>query len=253
MQLDLQALLIAAGEAPPNQRINYRDPIARHGAVAVRQLESWLRDPMLAAFAVRTIARAGEFDARAEAVTVLRRALVDTESPIRDDIADALRRLGSPPRSTASSRTALPDRPVGNPSDLVVGRLYRRADLHDQGLGGSRQSGASYPARGTYVLLFSDPGSRATYGYKDSWDGTDRYRFFGKWEGLGDMTMTGANAAIRDRSPELHLFTRFSDGYRYQGRFEVERVERERTEREDRQFEAIVFVLRRASVMGRDD
>ena len=43
------------------------------------------------------------------------------------------------------------------PEDLVEDKVYKRRDLHDAGLGGNQQKGISYPADGTYVLLFSDP------------------------------------------------------------------------------------------------
>jgi hypothetical protein len=57
------------------------------------------------------------------------------------------------------------------PEDLVVGRVYRRRELHLAGLGGNWQSGISYPADGTYVLLFSDPDARQEHGYAVTWCG----------------------------------------------------------------------------------
>ena len=62
--LSLMELLIGAAEAPPGRRIEFRDAIASHGAAAIAGVEAWLRDPMLAAFAVRTVARAASFSAR---------------------------------------------------------------------------------------------------------------------------------------------------------------------------------------------
>ncbi len=138
--------------------------------------------------------------------------------------------------------------PTRSPEELVVGKVYARGrDLHNYGLGGNRQKGISYPADGAYVLVFSDPVKGAEHGYKDTWVGSDQYRYFGEWDGTGDMTMTGGNAAIRDRSPEIHLFISATGGYRYEGRFRLEGYDIETTVRDGRQFNAIVFRLARGS------
>jgi hypothetical protein len=131
---------------------------------------------------------------------------------------------------------------------LVVGQAYRRKDLHDAGWGGNRQRGISYPAGGDHALLFSDPAKRHEYGYKDSWDGTNRYRYFGEWNGSGDMNMSAGNAAVRDRSPHLHLFAMSSQGYRYQGQFRYIEHYIERTERDGRSLVAIVFLIERVAL-----
>lgn len=131
------------------------------------------------------------------------------------------------------------------PEDLVKDRVYRRrADLHEHGLGGNWQKGISYPASGTYALLFSDPSSEHAYGYRDSWLPGDRYRYYGEWDGTGDMTMTGGNAAIRDRSPELYLFVAAHGGHRYVGRHALASTSTARAARDGREFQAIVFELR---------
>jgi hypothetical protein len=59
--------------------------------------------------------------------------------------------------------------------------------------------------------------------------------------------MTGGNAAIPDRSPELHLFVAAPGGHRYEGRFAVEGDDLERAARDGREFIAIVFRLVRVS------
>jgi hypothetical protein len=59
------------------------------------------------------------------------------------------------------------------------------------------------------------------------------------------MTMTGGNAAIRDRSPELYLFVAASGGARFVGRCRVVGVDNEPTVRDGRQFMAIAFRLLR--------
>ena len=46
------------------------------------------------------------------------------------------------------------------------------------------------------------------HGYADAPVGDEGYRYFGEWSGTGDMSMTGGNQMVLDRSPELYLFTR---------------------------------------------
>ena len=207
----------------------------------------WLAAGDLTAFAIRTIGRAADLGARESAIAALRNALPQVAaSHHRSDIETELSRLGAAARSPRRPKRVIP---VGNAielDDLVRDRVYRRRALHEAGLGGSWQSGISHPAGGDYVLLFSDASSREEYGYKDQWAG-DEYRYFGKWEGSGDMNMTGANQAVRDRSPNLHLFIAVTGGHRYEGRFECVGHELERTEREGASYTAIVFRLQRVA------
>lgn len=248
----LQELLVAAGESPPDRRIEYRDRIAAFGRLAIIEMTRWADDPQYAGFAVRVIGRAAAFEARPEAVAALRRLETTSEySHVRGDARSELMRLGAPnarssPNKPRAARPAPRDGAL-NVDDLVVGRTYRRRDLHDGGLGGNPQAGISYPAQGDHVLLFSDPTSRDVYGYKDSPSGTDGYRYFGGWNGAADMALTGGNRAIVDRSPNLHLFVAAPKGFRYEGRFELARHDLEWTERDGRAQQAIVFQLRRAN------
>jgi hypothetical protein len=137
-------------------------------------------------------------------------------------------------------------RAVGNDvgKELVAGRKYRRRDLHDAGLGGNRQKGASYPAGGSHVLLFSGGTGHSSYGYDDHWIGDDRLQFFGEWSGPGDMTMTGGNAMIVERSPNLWVFFERSDGvHEFQGAFRYESRTSVAMKRDGRPATAIVFTL----------
>jgi hypothetical protein len=244
--LTLQQAMIGAAEAPASQRIEFRDPIARFGSPAVQALEPWLHDAALAAFAVRTIARAAAFGAQSEAQRALIAALASPISPvIAGDIESALAQVGRPVKRTTSGGSKRASRPVTPSTSLVVGRVYRRRDLHDGGWGGNRQSGISYPARGEHVLLFSDAAKAKDHGYRDRWSPDGIYHYYGEWSGTGDMTLSGGNQAILDRSPVLHLFIAAAGGHRYEGRFACIGHEPELTVRDGREFRAIVFLLRR--------
>ncbi len=245
--LDLESLLIGAGESPPSTRIEFRDPIARHGAEGIEAVRPWLQDRSLAAFAIRVIRRSADFGARELAIAVLRAAMANLEEPALSDCRVALDGLGvvaTRPRAPRSGQAAAG--PVMSTNDLVQGRIYRRKDLHDHGLGGNRQKGISYGAAATEVLLLSDPGTHAEWGYRDTWQGTDSYLYYGEWSGSGDMTFTGGNQAILDRSPEIHLFTKTSGGHQYQGRFACEGWDHVPASRDGRPWQAIVFRLVRA-------
>jgi hypothetical protein len=246
----LEALLVAAGEAPPGSRIMYRDEIAAYGEGAIRHLagDAWLFDPRYAAFAIRTIQRAGELGARESAIEALQNArhlIVDPRHLA--DLDESLRALGARSRAAAHARPSERRPPTAVPmsvDDLVVGTCYGRTSLHLAGLGGNRQKGISYPAGGAHVLLFSDASKVTEYGYKDQPIGDSGYRYFGEWSGAGDMALTGGNRVIIDRSPELYLFTDAPCGRRFRGRYEFVRWEKERTTRDGRELTAIVFILR---------
>jgi hypothetical protein len=248
---ELDELLIAAGEAPPESRIEYRDRIAAFGDAAVERLAApeWIGDPHYAAFAVRTIGRvAGSGSARA--IDELRRALdFVANDALRRDIEFELAGVdtrASKPRPRRRQAPATPTRAM-SVDDLRVGDCYQRRSLHLAGLGGNWQRGISYPRDGTYCLLFSDPSKASEYGYRDAPMGSDGYKYYGEWNGPGDMTMTGGNRVILDRSPELYLFTDATCGRLYRGRFECLRWDWERTVRDGREFRAIVFELRRVA------
>ena len=222
---ELDRLLAEARAAAPDQRIKYRDAIAEYGESAVQAVAPWLVDQRLGLFAVRVLLRVADQGSQDTVVDTLKGALAqDPPELIRSDIEAQLARL-SPPRARrrAKALREVPPALVISPDELVVGRVYRRRrDLHAHGLGGNWQKGISYPADGHYVLLFSDPSKEAEYGYRDSWLGSDHYRYYGEWDGTGDMTMTGGNAAIQDRSPELYLFVAAPGGHRFEGRFAVD-------------------------------
>jgi hypothetical protein len=246
---ELDRLLSEAAQASATERIEYRDRVAKFGVLGIAAVSPWVASPSLGAFAVRVIVSAAALGYREAAIAALRASLqAGLSDPVLGDVKSELARLSPvtirPRGSGLAISGGMSTAPRSLP-DLVVGAVYRRRDLHRQGLGGNWQKGISYPAEGDYALLFSDPASEHAYGYRDSWLGTDVYRYFGEWNGTGDMTITGGNAAIRDRSPGLHLFTKTARGHRYEGRFRCAGYARERAAREGREFTALIFRLER--------
>lgn len=243
-ELSLDDAIMGAAEAPPSVRIEFRDPIARHGLAGIVRVIPWLTDPKLSAFAVRVVARAADFGASEGARQALQAALPGLSQPARSDAAEALQKLGVPTRVARIRPTRDAVAEQTSLEELVEGRVYKRRALHDSGLGGNRQKGISYPAEGTYVLLFSDPDSAHEWGYKDSWLGNDRYRYYGEWNGTGDMLPRGGNLAIRER-PDIHLFVKVANGHRYAGTFACVGEERIPAVRDGREYSALVFTLER--------
>jgi hypothetical protein len=86
----LAALLADAREADPAHRIDLRDPIAAHGAAAIEAVGPWLKEPALAAFAIRVIARAGQDGERDVALATLRGARRRLDPRLRSDVDWAL-------------------------------------------------------------------------------------------------------------------------------------------------------------------
>jgi hypothetical protein len=99
--MQLTALLDEARQAPPDRRIEWRDRIAPYGARAIEAVRPWLATPVLAAFAVRVIERAGKSGDRELAARVLRSARREASPPIRADIDWALARLRAAQRGPA--------------------------------------------------------------------------------------------------------------------------------------------------------
>lgn len=248
MRSELEELLMAAGEAPPGQRIEYRDRIARHGESAVARLVDWLSMPVLAPFAVRTIAAAAHYGARIAAVAALKRAAREATSPhVRSDAEQLLDHLGVPRGRTGGTAPAGPRvKPSGHPDEIAEGQTFeRRANIHAL-LGGNLRKGISHPAGADFLLLISDPEAGRVHGYRDSWLDGDTYRFFGEWHGKGDMTLTGGNRQILDYSPRLYLFRHAGKHLTYEGRFAYVSHAFEQATRQRVPYQAIVFELGRA-------
>jgi hypothetical protein len=113
--MQLAILLAEAHEAGPDRRILWRDPIAAFGERAIEGVRPWLSDRVLAAFAIRVIARAGEQGQSEEATRVLR-AVRSTVLPyLNADLDWALARLRAAKRLASKTQSAPPPLPSDPP------------------------------------------------------------------------------------------------------------------------------------------
>ncbi|MGI8999108.1 MAG: hypothetical protein ACR2GO_05310 [Candidatus Limnocylindria bacterium] len=102
----LEQLVEQARSAPPNQRIELRDPIAAHGTAAVDAMAEWLADPQLTRFAVRVIGRVADLGERDAALSTLRMAFDEATPDQRADIDAELQRLGFTARAPRGRQAA---------------------------------------------------------------------------------------------------------------------------------------------------
>ena len=98
---DIAELLDRARAAAPNERIGYRDQIARAGQPAIGAMEVWIATGIHPGFAVRVIEAAGRLDWATESRAALRRALATADASTKNDLEAALVRLK--PRHGAST------------------------------------------------------------------------------------------------------------------------------------------------------
>lgn len=130
--MELSALLSKAGTATPDRRIELRDRIAAHGAPAIEAVRPWLANPILAAFAIRVIERAGTNGEASQAVEVLRSARSTMPAVVKGDLDWALKRLRlriQPTLETAHRPAALPRRSARRAPPAV----HRRASARSLG------------------------------------------------------------------------------------------------------------------------
>ena len=117
--MELLALLNEADAASPMQRIEWRDRIAAHGARAIDGVRPWLANPVLAAFAIRVIERAGINGEARHATQVLRSARSRVPLAMKGDVDWALHLLRHrATESVAPSAAAPPARPSAKPVRL---------------------------------------------------------------------------------------------------------------------------------------
>jgi hypothetical protein len=125
---DLERLLDEARESSPAVRLpTYRDAIAAYGVEAIEPLASWIEEPVLAAFAIRSLERIATQvgPAKAEVIQTLRSVdRTAIEEHLVRDLDASLRRLGVDPDRPARGRVRTPPRgqPVESPG--VEGRRY---------------------------------------------------------------------------------------------------------------------------------
>jgi len=91
--MKLAMLLEEARTASPASRIEWRDRIAAFGPPAIEGVRPWLSSPVLAAFAIRVIERAGAVGDATLASQVLRSARTTVPPAAAADIDWALQRL----------------------------------------------------------------------------------------------------------------------------------------------------------------
>jgi hypothetical protein len=110
--MELSALLNEAETASPMHRIEWRDRIAAHGARAIEAVRPWLASPVLAAFAIRVIERAGTNGEAALATQVLRSARPKMPAADKGDVRWAMHRLrlASQPRPASAPPATTPPR-----------------------------------------------------------------------------------------------------------------------------------------------
>jgi hypothetical protein len=91
--MGLTEQLEAARVASAIDRIVWRDRIAAHGSQAIVAMGPWLADPMLCAFAIRVLERAGANGHASEAVHALLAARSTVPPVVKGDVEWALARL----------------------------------------------------------------------------------------------------------------------------------------------------------------
>lgn len=104
--MKLALLLEEARTASPARRIEWRDRIAAFGPRAIEGVKPWLSSPVLAAFAIRVIERAGAAGETTLAAGVLRSARTTVPPAVAGDIDWALQQLRATSQPTGSSDPA---------------------------------------------------------------------------------------------------------------------------------------------------
>ena len=135
-------------------------------------------------------------------------------------------------------------------ADLRRGQKFETRRQLSHMVGGTPFRGISYRTGAAHVAVVSGSPSPNRFNYRDRWLDKEKqeFQYYGQWYGCQDMTMTGGNAAIEDRSPHLYLFIHDGDGYVFEGRFRYVSRRTELTVHPDcanQQFKAIVFRLAR--------
>jgi 5-methylcytosine-specific restriction enzyme A len=132
-------------------------------------------------------------------------------------------------------------------SRFVVGKEYRRGDIHDQYDAGSRQSGISVFKDHPIILLVTGPGG-GKHGYDfDGFQPDGSFWYTGEGQ-VGDMEFVRGNRAVRDSAAagkELHIFEQTRKAHiRYLGQASyLGHHHATSKDREGKERQAIVFEL----------
>lgn len=126
------------------------------------------------------------------------------------------------------------------------GETYKHMELHEL-YEGNHQSGISYPAKYSFIMLFTGGKGKIEGFYPDR---EENGIFYYSGEGKsGDMEFTRGNLQIRDHiknGKELHMFRFVKKGYwKYIGQFESIEYEIQKAPGEDGiERKAIIFKLK---------
>lgn len=98
--------------------------------------------------------------------------------------------------------------------ELVIGKTYKRSDIHDS-FGGNRQGGISPSKDGSRVFIFSNH-TGSSHGYQDGWE-DQYYHYTGAGQsGNQDIESKRHNGHIlhhRENGAQINLFLGSSSGY----------------------------------------
>lgn len=129
----VDAVLTAARDAEPSERIEFRDQIAAHGEDAIEAMTEWLGDPRLAAFAIRVLEVIGRDPERRSSVADVLQAIDREELPahLGRDVDAALAILRPPRPVGRSGGGSASSRPAGSPGADGRGYWVMRTSADD--------------------------------------------------------------------------------------------------------------------------
>lgn len=129
--MELSVLLKEAESSSPLHRIEWRDRIAAYGARAIQGVRPWLGRPIVSAFAIRVIERAGTNGETTLAIEALRSARSRVCPAEKGDIDWALHRLRLLDKQASATTRRTPPPPPARP---VSGERPRRTTSARRGV-----------------------------------------------------------------------------------------------------------------------
>lgn len=202
--------------ASPNDRIELRDALARHGAAAIEAMGEWLADPVLTRFAVRVIGRAADLGAREAAIGQLLTAREEATPDQRADIDAELHRLGV---SLARSGRRRSGRARGHPAEPSVPAWMMRTNqdlagwIWSEVVAGRLRQGWGYQPKQELSLLRDRRERGEPMDRDDDWAWPNRRMLFDEPHGMqiGDLVLV-------PHLPRRHRWSvvRITGPYRYE-------------------------------------